>query len=62
MWYYHSIKLPEVSVMENKFDLIVAGGGFGGVASAISAARRGVKVLLRCIIAIIYYQKIIIFK
>lgn len=32
--------------MENKFDLIVAGGGFGGVASAISAARRGVKVLL----------------
>ncbi len=32
--------------MDNKFDLIVAGGGFGGVASAISAARRGVKVLL----------------
>jgi len=32
--------------MENKFDLIVAGGGFGGVASAISAARGGAKVLL----------------
>lgn len=30
----------------NKYDLIVAGGGFTGVAAAVSAARQGVKVLL----------------
>ena len=32
--------------MKNKFELIVAGGGFAGVCAAISAARRGVDVLL----------------
>lgn len=32
--------------MKNKYDLIVVGGGFGGVASAISAARGGADVLL----------------
>ena len=30
----------------NKFDIIVVGGGFAGTAAAISAARRGAKVLL----------------
>ena len=29
-----------------KYDLIVAGGGFAGVAAALSAAREGCKVLL----------------
>ncbi len=32
--------------MKNKYELIVVGGGFAGVAAAISAARRGVDVLL----------------
>lgn len=32
--------------MKNKYDLIVVGGGFAGVAAAISAARSGVDVLL----------------
>lgn len=32
--------------MENKYDLIVAGGGFAGTAAALSAAREGLRVLL----------------
>ncbi|MBR5460340.1 MAG: FAD-dependent oxidoreductase [Clostridia bacterium] len=32
--------------MKNKYELIIVGGGFAGVAAAISAARRGVDVLL----------------
>lgn len=32
--------------MKNKYDLIVVGGGFAGVAAAISAAKKGVDVLL----------------
>lgn len=32
--------------MKNKYDLIVVGGGFAGVAAAISAAKEGVDVLL----------------
>ena len=32
--------------MENKYDLIVAGGGFAGAAAALSAAREGLNVLL----------------
>lgn len=32
--------------MQKKFDLIVAGGGFAGVAAAIEAARKGLQVLL----------------
>ena len=32
--------------MKTNFDIIVAGGGFAGVAAAISAARRGADVLL----------------
>ncbi|MDR1893035.1 MAG: FAD-dependent oxidoreductase [Oscillospiraceae bacterium] len=32
--------------MQNKYDLIVAGGGFAGVCAAISAAREGISVLL----------------
>jgi succinate dehydrogenase/fumarate reductase flavoprotein subunit len=36
----------EVDTMENKYDLIVAGGGFAGVAAAIEASREGLRVLL----------------
>lgn len=32
--------------MDNKYDLIVAGGGFAGVAAALSASREGLNVLL----------------
>ena len=32
--------------MKNKYELIVVGGGFAGVAAAISAAKEGVDVLL----------------
>lgn len=32
--------------MKNKYDLIVVGGGFAGVAAAIEAARKGLQVLL----------------
>lgn len=32
--------------MKNKYDIIVVGGGFAGVAAAITAARRGADVLL----------------
>lgn len=32
--------------MENKFDLIVVGGGFAGVAAAMEAGRKGLRVLL----------------
>ena len=32
--------------MKTKFDLIVVGGGFGGVSAAISAAKQGIDVLL----------------
>ena len=33
-------------MVKNKYDIIVAGGGFAGVAAAITAARRGADVLL----------------
>ena len=32
--------------MEKEFDIIVAGGGFSGVAAAVAAAREGAEVLL----------------
>ena len=32
--------------MENKYDLIVVGGGFAGVVAAIEASRKGLQVLL----------------
>lgn len=32
--------------MDKNYDVIVAGGGFGGIAAAIAAAREGMKVLL----------------
>lgn len=32
--------------MDRKFDLIVAGGGFSGVAAALAAARCGLSVMI----------------
>ena len=32
--------------MENKYDLIVVGGGFAGVVAAVEAGRKGLQVLL----------------
>ena len=32
--------------MKNKYDLIVVGGGFAGVAAAVEAAEKGLQVLL----------------
>lgn len=32
--------------MDRKFDLIVAGGGFSGVATALAAARCGLSVMI----------------
>ena len=32
--------------MKDRYELIIAGGGFAGTAAAITAARRGVDVLL----------------
>jgi ribulose 1,5-bisphosphate synthetase/thiazole synthase len=42
----NSFKLERDIPVLHKYDLVVAGGGPGGVAAAISAARLGVKVLL----------------
>ncbi|MHC4843884.1 MAG: FAD-dependent oxidoreductase [Planctomycetota bacterium] len=41
-----SFRLERDIPVIDKYDLVVAGGGPGGVAAAISAARLGVKVLL----------------
>ncbi|MEK0449142.1 MAG: hypothetical protein RL088_1410, partial [Verrucomicrobiota bacterium] len=38
--------LPETPADGGKFDLVVVGGGYGGTAAAISAARMGCKVAL----------------
>ena len=42
----NSFKLERDIPVLDKYDLVVAGGGPGGVAAAISAARLGIKVLL----------------
>lgn len=41
-----SIKLEKTITVEDKYDVLVAGGGVAGVAAAVSAARMGKRVLL----------------
>src|SRR4030095_10037731 len=45
-WRRRLLGLPEKPVDGGAFDLVVIGGGYGGTASAISAARMGCKVAL----------------
>ena len=45
-WRKKTLGLPDKPVEAGSFDLVVAGGGYAGVASAISAARMGCKVAL----------------
>lgn len=44
---YNKIRADqEDNIMDRNYDVIVAGGGFGGIGAAIAAAREGMKVLL----------------
>ena len=45
-WRRKVLGLPEKPVEAGKFDLVVVGGGYAGLGSAISAARMGCKVAL----------------
>jgi len=45
-WRKKTLGLPDSPVDAGEFDLIVVGGGYGGLGSAISAARMGCKVAL----------------
>lgn len=45
-WRHKALGLPDKPVEAGQFDLVVVGGGYAGVASAISAARMGCKVAL----------------
>jgi hypothetical protein len=45
-WRKQALGLPEKPVEAGPFDLVVVGGGYGGLGSAISAARMGCKVAL----------------
>jgi hypothetical protein len=45
-WRKKTLGLPEKPVDAGTYDLVVVGGGYGGVASAISAARMGCTVAL----------------
>jgi hypothetical protein len=45
-WRTKMAGLPEKPAEAGKFDLVVVGGGYGGTAAAISAARMGCKVAL----------------
>ncbi|MDO8541329.1 MAG: FAD-dependent oxidoreductase [Opitutaceae bacterium] len=45
-WRKTALKLPPVPDDMGEFDLVVVGGGYGGMGSAISAARMGLKVAL----------------
>ena len=45
-WRFQWAGLPEKPVDGGSFDLVVVGGGYGGTAAAISAARMGCKVAL----------------
>ncbi|HEX8911941.1 MAG TPA: FAD-dependent oxidoreductase [Humisphaera sp.] len=45
-WRKQTLGLPEKPKDEGPFDLVVVGGGYGGLGSAIAAARMGCKVAL----------------
>ena len=45
-WRLAALKLPATPQDAGEFDLVVVGGGYGGMGSAISAARMGLKVAL----------------
>ncbi len=45
-WRFQALGLPEKPTEAGEFDLVVAGGGYGGLGAAISAARMGCKVAL----------------
>jgi hypothetical protein len=45
-WRKAALRLPPVPEDMGEFDLVVVGGGYGGLGSAISAARMGLKVAL----------------
>lgn len=45
-WRARTLGLPEKPTNAGEFDLVVCGGGYGGIGSAISAARMGLKVAL----------------
>lgn len=43
---HEALGLPEVAPKSQEYDLVVVGGGYSGLGSAISAARQGLKVAL----------------
>ncbi len=45
-WRKQLLGLPAAPVDQGQFDLVVVGGGYGGMGSALSAARMGLKVAL----------------
>ncbi|MES2691954.1 MAG: FAD-dependent oxidoreductase [Verrucomicrobiota bacterium] len=45
-WRKQTLGLPAATQDMGEFDLVVVGGGYGGMGSAISAARQGLKVAL----------------
>ena len=45
-WRKQTLKLPPAPEDMGEFDLVVVGGGYGGMGSALSAARMGLKVAL----------------
>jgi hypothetical protein len=45
-WRRDTMNLPEKPIEAGDFDLVVCGGGYGGMGAAISAARMGLKVAL----------------
>ncbi len=45
-WRKRTLRLPPEPDDKGEFDLVVVGGGYGGLGSAISAARMGLKVAL----------------
>ena len=45
-WRKTALALPDTPEDMGQFDLVVVGGGYGGMGSAISAARMGIKVAL----------------